>query len=254
VQLPTGLAGAYRELSYRGLEAHDRLTSLVWLRLLTDPAAPTVAGHDPRTILDQPIVWPIPANGELLDLFSGRLNWNMGHDLLSVDWQELPAAVVERVVHEVGRWRPEPHIGDQLGYVSQQTRSESTKSAAGAFYTPYSVSLLMAKMTEPGPGESVLDPCCGSGSMLLAALEACREKHGPDQVPELYGIDIDPVAVRLCRLNLALAGVHPGYRIECRNALLLPPEQLSPLQREMQLAMFEYEAGEIVGWRQRGTA
>ena len=57
-------------------------------------------------------------------------------------------------------------------------------------------------------------------------------------------------AVRLCRLNLALAGIAPAFRVECADFLrMTPPEELNPVQRTMQLALFEHEAGEFVGWR-----
>lgn len=236
--LPLGLSGAYRALTYRDdRDALERLTTLVWLRQLTDPAMPRCGGHDPRTVLADPLSWdelvvmePLP---EVLDLFCGRLNEVMGDTLLTVDWTTQDEPTVREAVREVGRWRGESNGGDALGYVSQAVTSGSRKSGLGAFYTPYEVSLMMAKMAAPGPGARVLDPCCGSGGMLLAALEACRSVHGPDQVPEVFGIDIDASAVRLCRMNLALAGIAPAGRVDCRDALAAPyvEEEATPLRR-----------------------
>lgn len=251
--LPLGLEGAWSALTMvDDRDAHDRLTSIVWTRLLLDPTCPNVGGQDPRTFLQFPLPWDLHWDGVHLDRFGDRMNMIMGQDLLSTDWSKLPELTVKRVVDEIRRWRPQPEMGDQLGYISQRVRSNWTKSGLGAFYTPYSISLLMAKMVGVEPGKSVLDPCCGSGGMLLAALQACREDH--NGIPEVFGIDIDPVACRLAKLNLTLAGIAPGERIQNRNALVMtPPEQLSPIQREMQLALFEWEANggtpDAVGWR-----
>src|SRR5207302_7001563 len=103
---------------------------------------------------------------------------------------------------------------EPLGEISQRVRSDAAKGPRGEFYTPYNVSLMMAQMTGIQPGMTVLDPACGSGRMLLAALEACRAEHGVDAVPEVFGIDISPDACRLTRMNLVLAGIAPGERVE----------------------------------------
>jgi hypothetical protein len=80
--LPTGLAGASRALQYDdpGGRAHDRLTSALWFRVLTDDSCPKIGGHDPRTVLEDRVGWEFvtaltPAE---LDVFSNRLNEVMG--------------------------------------------------------------------------------------------------------------------------------------------------------------------------------
>lgn len=78
-----------------------------------------------------------------------------------------------------------------------------TYGEAGQFYTPETITQLMAEMTlaqaEPESGESkrVLDPCCGSGRMLLSVAE--RNPHW-----EFVGQDIDLRCVRMTAINLAL--------------------------------------------------
>lgn len=244
VDLPTGLRGAYEALSYGhdSRLAHDRLTTLVWLRLAADPSAPLVAGFNPRTMVTPKIEWPLPRDARLLDAGGTVLNMALGYDdLLSTDWHELPQPTLEKALDELERWDPHGfHMCDWLGDTSQRIRGD--KNGLGEFYTPYHISLCMAMITDPAPGESVIDPCCGAGGMLLAALESCRNRH--DGIPEVFGIDINPIAVRLCRMNLALAGVHPAQRVECRNALeAIPAEERTPIQDAMvkQLELFEYE-------------
>lgn len=215
MSLPTGLAGAMNALGNYGdsRRADERIVTLLWLRILTDPLAPLIGGYDPRTILDPPLTWEEMRQAEpvLLDVLCGRLNEVMGEALLETGWtDDLPPEAVKKALHEVGRWVMP--AGDPLGAATMLLMSAGSKSAKGAFYTPYEVSLLMAMVTGPKPGESVCDPACGSGGMLLAALEAVRTAHGPQAMLQVFGQDIDPAAVRICKLNLALAGIAPQGR------------------------------------------
>lgn len=229
-KLPIGLDGCHDALAYH-TESHrllEYVTALIWLRILTDPSCPLIGGHDPRTILDPPIYWDELSTYSpwLVAILCSRLNMVMGEDLLPEDWHELPPESVARAVEEIGRWQMP--AGDPLGVAYGSLTSRSKADGIGSFYTPYHVSLMMAMMTAPGPGETVCDPCCGSGGMLLAALEACRTEHGPDAVCEVFGTDIDPDAVRLARLNLALAGIAPGGRAHPVDALAAVPPPVGP--------------------------
>lgn len=65
----------------------------------------------------------------------------------------------------------------------------------GQFYTP---SDLIIKMLESYPcvsveGKTILDPACGSGNLLIACLIAGADSD------KLYGNELDPIAVKLCR-------------------------------------------------------
>lgn len=192
-------------------EVHDRLTSLLFLRVLTDPTMPEVGGHDSRAVLEDGFAWEelvaVREPGLWLDVICARLNEVMGEDLLCGKWSEIPDSTLANTLEKLGRWRPGEHQGDVLGVASQEMTHGSAKAAKGAFYTPYPICLMMAMMTDPKPGQSVCDPAAGSGSMLLAALEHCRTKYGRDKWLEVYGVDIDPGAVRLCKLNMVLAGI-----------------------------------------------
>lgn len=190
----------------------ERVSSLVWLRQLTDPTMPGVAGFDPRT-LGPSLDWTEPPAPEsmvrkALDSLFELLNAMIGEPLLTVGWEEhTDERSALAAVTAVAKWNPPTESecgGDLQGEILQVYRP--SKAANGAFYTPYSVCRLMALINEPRPGEKVCDPACGSGRMLLATLEACRERHGG--TPVLYGVDIDHQAVRACRLNLILAGAY----------------------------------------------
>jgi tRNA G10 N-methylase Trm11 len=247
VDLPTGLKGAFLTLSMGGERSVlERLTSLVWVRLATDPSMPSIGGHDPRSIFEDNIEWEEVQTAGHLDALGARVNEILDDPLLSTDWHELSEQQFAKVVAEVARWTPDSIWNDDpLGELSQRVRTDAAKSARGEYYTPYPICLMMTRMTAApdgiAPGARVLDPACGSGRFLLAALEVCREQHG--QVPEVFGIDISPDAVRLCKLNLTLAGIYPKHRVECADFLrMTPPEQLTPTQRVMQLELFKYAA------------
>jgi hypothetical protein len=85
---------------------------------------------------------------------------------------------------------------DLLGLVYQSSLAEGKKNATGSYYTPRAISANMLNCFEFADGQTLLDPCCGSGSFLLSAIDA-----KPEQV---FGMDNDPVAVMIAKINLLL--------------------------------------------------
>ncbi|MDB5090877.1 MAG: Methylase [Mucilaginibacter sp.] len=93
------------------------------------------------------------------------------------------------------------------------------RKGAAQYFTPWPVCELMAKSTvgvidmhatrEP---LRIIDPCCGSGRMLLAS----AREIGRDQ--EYYGIDIDHTCVKMTALNLFLNGMF-HCEVMCSDAL-----------------------------------
>ena len=105
----------------------------------------------------------------------------------------------------------------------EMIKSKSKADALGQFYTPMSVSKLMA-MCSVGdmdhPENATIDDCaCGSGRLLIAAEEALRCKYGYSNKRYFTGADIDHMSVRMCALNLMIAGV--CGRVMCRNTLTM---------------------------------
>ena len=89
---------------------------------------------------------------------------------------------------------------------------EGDRHVRGAFYTPADVAAsLVAATVERGP---VVDPTCGAGVFLLAAgigLAARGADPRGVATTQLFGADIDPVAVHLTRCALAgWAGIDPA--------------------------------------------
>ena len=83
---------------------------------------------------------------------------------------------------------------DILGAFYQSVQSISNKSKDGSFYTPSEI-LSSIKIPE---NAKVLDPCCGSGSILINTLS---KNHNPSNI---YAFDIDETALLICHINLIL--------------------------------------------------
>ena len=72
---------------------------------------------------------------------------------------------------------------------------KKTRDELGQFYTPAKICIQMIEMfkTTEFSGKNILDPCCGSGNLLIAMLAAGADSD------KLYGNDYDERAVKLCR-------------------------------------------------------
>jgi type I restriction enzyme M protein len=83
--------------------------------------------------------------------------------------------------------------------------TESGKSK-GQFYTPAEVSRVMAKVIGVGSAKSgsqtIHDPTCGSGSLLLKAHDEAKSTAGLD-LP-LYGQEMDNATAALAKMNMIL--------------------------------------------------
>jgi type I restriction enzyme M protein len=108
-------------------------------------------------------------------------------------------------------------LGDAYEYLMRHFATESGKSK-GQFYTPAEVSRIMAKVIGIGPHtrveQSVYDPTCGSGSLLLkAAAEAPRIS--------IFGQEMDVATWALAKMNMILHG-KPTAELWRDNTLSLP--------------------------------
>ena len=54
--------------------------------------------------------------------------------------------------------------------------ADLTNKKAGEFYTPRSVVRLMVNILDPQEGETIYDPACGTGGMLLEAVQHVQEQ------------------------------------------------------------------------------
>jgi len=96
-------------------------------------------------------------------------------------------------------------LGDAYEYLMRHFATESGKSK-GQFYTPSEVSRTMALVLDLGransAGQSIYDPTCRSGSLLLKAHDEAKHRTGLDLA--LYGQEMDNATSALARMNMVL--------------------------------------------------
>lgn len=83
---------------------------------------------------------------------------------------------------------------DILGAFYQSVQNIADKSKNGSFFTP---SELLSSIQIP-ENVKVLDPCCGSGGILIRTLS---KNHNPSNI---YAFDIDETALLICKINFIL--------------------------------------------------
>lgn len=86
---------------------------------------------------------------------------------------------------------------DVLGLIYISCKNIGNRKATGAYYTPTKIVKSLISSLLPNENMKLLDPCCGTGNFLIQL---------PNSVPfsNIYGIDIDPISVRITRINMAL--------------------------------------------------
>jgi type I restriction enzyme M protein len=87
--------------------------------------------------------------------------------------------------------------------------ADVTNKKAGEFYTPRSVVRLLVSILDPHEGETIYDPACGTGGMLLEAVNHVRDAGGNVRMlyGKLYGQERNLTTQAIARINLFLHGV-----------------------------------------------
>ena len=98
-------------------------------------------------------------------------------------------------------------LGQSYEYLIKKF-ADATNKKAGEFYTPRSVVRLMVNILDPQEGESIYDPACGTGGMLLEAIHHVKENHGDDRTlwGKLFGQEKNLTTSAIARMNLFLHG------------------------------------------------
>ena len=133
------------------------------------------------------------------------------------------SSVIKALAHIDFTDYPEDALGDAYEYLIAQFASESGKKA-GEFYTPQSVSQIIARLVTAGQNEkygfTVYDPAMGSGSLLLQIRSQIRndDAKGVDNQGSVhfFGQELKNQTFNLARMNMMLHRV-PGANQHLRN-------------------------------------
>jgi len=95
-------------------------------------------------------------------------------------------------------------LGDAYEHILMKFAPEKAKE--GEIYTPREVIKLMVEILDPKPGESVYDPCCGSGGMLIISYLHVAKRYGDKETRKLflYGQERNPEIYAVSQMNLLL--------------------------------------------------
>lgn len=96
---------------------------------------------------------------------------------------------------------PNDLLGGAYEYLLREFADASGKKA-GEFFTPRAVVRLLVKVLDPKPGETIYDPACGSGGMLVETIGQVREDSGNPQQLKLYGQEVSLTTSAIAKMNL----------------------------------------------------
>lgn len=87
--------------------------------------------------------------------------------------------------------------------------ADVTNKKAGEFYTPRNLIRLMIEILDPRSGETIYDPACGTGGMLLGSVQHVKETGNNVKMlwGKLYGQEKNLTTSSIARINLILHGI-----------------------------------------------
>jgi type I restriction enzyme M protein len=101
---------------------------------------------------------------------------------------------------------PEDELGVAYEFLIKKFADDSGHTAA-EFYTNRTLVHLMTQMLDILPGDSVYDPTCGSGGMLLSAADELRRQGKEHRTLKLFGQERNLTTSAIARMNLFLHGI-----------------------------------------------
>ncbi|MDX2248129.1 MAG: class I SAM-dependent DNA methyltransferase [Bacteroidia bacterium] len=85
--------------------------------------------------------------------------------------------------------------------------ADLTNKKAGEFYTPRSVVHLLGLILDPHEGETIYDPACGTGGMLLECVDHLKHNNEDYRTLKLYGQEKNLTSSSIARMNMFLHGI-----------------------------------------------
>ena len=115
---------------------------------------------------------------------------------------------------------PEDELGNGYEFLIKKFADDSGHTAQ-EFYTNRTLVHLMTQMLDPQPGESVYDPTCGTGGMLISCAVELKNQGKEFRSLKLYGQEMNYTTGSIAKMNLFLHGIEDG-KIEHGDTLANP--------------------------------
>ena len=144
------------------------------------------------------------ANPERLQGVFGNAPWT--------DKGQMPDATLKNLIEHFSKYDltlaavPEDELGNAYEYLIKKFADDSGHTAQ-EFYTNRTLVHLMAQMLEPKSGDSIYDPTCGTGGMLISCLAEVKRRGGETRTMGLYGQELITITSAIARMNLVIHGV-----------------------------------------------
>ena len=125
---------------------------------------------------------------------------------------KMPDHIITSLIEDFSRYNlslkacPADEMGQAYEYLVGKFADDAGNTAQ-EFYTNRTVVDLMAEILQPRPGESIYDPTCGSGGMLVKCLDFLRKKGEHWQGVKVVGQEINALTSAIARMKLYLNGV-----------------------------------------------
>ncbi|MFE9495637.1 N-6 DNA methylase [Streptomyces collinus] len=101
---------------------------------------------------------------------------------------------------------PEDELGRAYEFLVKKFADDSGHTAQ-EFYTNRTLVRLMTRMLRPEPGESIYDPTCGTGGMLVTTAAEVKSQDKDHRRLRLYGQELNVMTSSIARMNLYLHGI-----------------------------------------------
>ena len=158
------------------------------------------------------------SNPERLSGIFGSAPWTDKTQMPDANLKELIEHLSERKLNLATV--PEDELGNGYEYLIKQFADDSGHTAQ-EFYTNRTVVHLMTQMLGPKAGESIYDPTCGTGGMLISSLIDVKRQGGDYRTLGLFGQELIATTSAISRMNLVLHGVE-DFHIATGNTLSSP--------------------------------
>lgn len=158
------------------------------------------------------------ANPERLQGVFGNAKWT--------DKAQMPDSTLKNLIEHFSKHDltlaavPEDELGNGYEYLIKKFADDSGHTAQ-EFYTNRTLVHLMAQMLEPKSGETIYDPTCGTGGMLISCLAEVKRRGGDTRTMGLYGQELITITAAIARMNLVIHGVD-DFKIASGSTLASP--------------------------------